>query len=262
MASPDGDQVGLIGADGRAYLSGDNGWEAFDLLAAGLEDRNNPAQRQAVADNNSTGYEDGASRDLEGHTYQVWSVAFTLDGKLLASASDDQTARLWDLPGTSPPVRAATFEQGGAFCLTSGTVAWACRDQESDAWRPGSSRTFTFVEAMGYRPDGTLVALRKDSVTRVYSGFFDPIPEDLPEGVEFRNLAFLDDDQGWIFGTEGLILETVDGGESWTEARRAAGEILSSLHIDPAGGGWIAGDRQGRRFVLHKQDLTGNGPWR
>ncbi len=34
---------------------------------------------------------------LEGHTGKVWSVAFSSDGKTLASGSHDETIKLWDI---------------------------------------------------------------------------------------------------------------------------------------------------------------------
>jgi WD40 repeat protein len=50
-------------------------------------------------------------KTLKGHSSRVKSVSFSPDGKTLATASDDNTVKLWNLQGagTQNPQRAQQF---------------------------------------------------------------------------------------------------------------------------------------------------------
>jgi WD40 repeat protein len=103
---------------------------------------------------------------LQGHTRDVWSVAFSLDGRTLASGSVDRTIRLWD-PVTGE-IRATLEGHEGsvlavAFSPDGGTLASGSRDNTVKLWEIGAQtpratlRGYT-DSSLAFSPDGRRLA--------------------------------------------------------------------------------------------------------
>jgi WD40 repeat protein len=129
-------------------------------------------------------------RQLEGHVGGVTSIAFTADGKTLASASHDGTIRLWD-PATGKQTNVTEGHQGTAFgvafLLGGQQLVTAGRDSTVRLWDRSSGKEVRRYDdsddlaRVAFTPDGKYVALARQDDDAIY--LIDPTT-----GKEVRQL--------------------------------------------------------------------------
>ncbi|MEG4247707.1 MULTISPECIES: WD40 domain-containing protein [unclassified Microcoleus] len=158
----------------QALLEALKAGQAFQQLDASAETTKD-IKGQVMGALQQAVYEVKERNSLEGHSDSVRSVAFSPDGKTLASASNDNSIKLWNLH-TQKPIATLTGHSRGvnsvAWSPDGLTLASASDDQTIKLWNLHTQKhiaTLTghsySVISIAFSPDGKTLASASDDKT-------------------------------------------------------------------------------------------------
>jgi WD40 repeat protein len=196
---------------------------------------------------------------LEGHSGSVNAVAFSTDGRLLASASDDGTARLWN-PATGEQVQKLEghrhWVRAVAFSTDGQLLASASDDRTVRLWNPATGEQVQKLEghsdsvrAVAFSTDGQLLAsASEDKTVKLWNPATGEEVEILEQSVPIYQLCFSSD--GQTLKTDKGILRLHSG---QSKVRSLAPKLTSDIFLN---GDWVT--RDGRNLLWLPHDYRGS----
>lgn len=200
---------------------------------------------------------------LSGHSYVVWSVAFSPDGNRLATASGDTLIKLWNvrtgreeatLKGHSHQVSCVAFSPDGSILASGGSYG----DNSVRLWQATSPWRCTVlpiptevITSLAFSRDGkTLTIGSRDKMVHLWDVAEKKERPPLKEDKEIESLAFSP------YG-EYLAVGTNDSLKLWDTATYRIAKTLKaedmsykSLAFTPDGKSLITGGSDGGRNML------------
>ena len=212
---------------------------------------------------------------VEGHTSRVWNLAFKPNSYRLASASRDDTVRIWDV-GDRDNLRHARTLRGHtddvysvAWSPDGRTLASGSDDGTVRLWNPNNGINFAVlrghtegVRCVAWSPDGRILASgSRDNTIRLWNPDTHGIRRVLRGHTKHASsLAFHPDGQTLASASSDKTIRLWNPNTGALKATLTGPSISSTLAFSP-NGQILAGRFQGHigLYRLLTVDVTGNG---